>query len=74
MHADQKLYLVFEFLDMDLKHYIEKGNAQNNPISLDIVKASTGSISLSLPPSSLPFDILSAHSDASSHRPSIVLP
>ncbi|KAF8197097.1 kinase-like domain-containing protein [Pholiota molesta] len=26
VHADQKLYLVFEFLDVDLKRYIETGN------------------------------------------------
>ena len=38
VHADQKLYLVFEFLDVDLKRYMENGNGSNNPISLDLVK------------------------------------
>jgi len=41
VHADQKLYLVFEFLDMDLKRYMEHGNNQGNPISLEIVKKFT---------------------------------
>lgn len=38
VHADQKLYLVFEFLDVDLKRYIETGNQNRTPISLQIVK------------------------------------
>ena len=38
VHADQKLYLVFEFLDVDLKRYIETGNQNRNPIQADIVK------------------------------------
>lgn len=41
VHADQKLYLVFEFLDMDLKRFIESGNSRGEPITLDIVKVST---------------------------------
>ena len=41
VHADQKLYLVFEFLDVDLKRYMENGNRSNNPISLDLVKVIT---------------------------------
>ena len=40
MHADQKLYLVFEFLDVDLKRYIETGNQNRTPITLQIVKVS----------------------------------
>ncbi len=36
MHADQKLYLVFEFLDVDLKRYMEAGNSQGTPISLEL--------------------------------------
>lgn len=40
MHADAKLYLVFEFLDVDLKRYIENGNKMGNPISLELVKVS----------------------------------
>lgn len=38
VHADQKLYLVFEFLDVDLKRYIETGNQNRTPITLAIVK------------------------------------
>jgi hypothetical protein len=34
VHADQKLYLVFEFLDVDLKRYIET----SRPLKMDIVK------------------------------------
>ncbi|KAL5482954.1 CDC28 [Sanghuangporus weigelae] len=41
VHADQKLYLVFEFLDMDLKRYIDVGNQNGTPITLDIVKKFT---------------------------------
>lgn len=40
VHADQKLYLVFEFLDVDLKRYMDVGNKSGNPISLDLVKVS----------------------------------
>lgn len=40
VHADQKLYLVFEFLDVDLKRYMDNGNKSGNPISLDLVKVS----------------------------------
>ncbi|KAF5361496.1 hypothetical protein D9758_006157 [Tetrapyrgos nigripes] len=38
VHADQKLYLVFEFLDVDLKRYIEVGNQARKPITPHIVK------------------------------------
>ncbi|KIM44221.1 hypothetical protein M413DRAFT_67974, partial [Hebeloma cylindrosporum] len=41
VHADQKLYLVFEFLDVDLKRYIETGNQNRTPITLQIVKKFT---------------------------------
>ncbi|CAA7266738.1 unnamed protein product [Cyclocybe aegerita] len=41
VHADQKLYLVFEFLNVDLKRYIETGNQNRTPISLQIVKKFT---------------------------------
>jgi len=41
VHADQKLFLVFEFLDVDLKRYIETGNQNRTPISLQIVKKFT---------------------------------
>ena len=40
VHADQKLYLVFEFLDMDLKRYLDEGNKNGSPITMDIVKVS----------------------------------
>ena len=40
MHADQKLYLVFEFLDVDLKRYMENANKAGRPISSDITKVS----------------------------------
>ena len=40
VHADQKLYLVFEFLDVDLKRYIETGNQNRNPITPSIVRVS----------------------------------
>jgi len=36
VHADQKLYLVFEFLDVDLKRYMEAGNAQGETLSLEL--------------------------------------
>lgn len=41
VHADSKLYLVFEFLDMDLKRFIETGNSAGQPITLDLVKKFT---------------------------------
>lgn len=40
VHADNKLYLVFEFIDIDLKRYIEHGNHTGKPISLAITKVS----------------------------------
>ncbi|KAF9530825.1 Pkinase-domain-containing protein [Crepidotus variabilis] len=41
VHADQKLYLVFEFLDVDLKRYMETGNQNGKPITAPIVKRFT---------------------------------
>jgi hypothetical protein len=38
VHADQKLYLVFEFLDVDLKRYMENGNSQGTPLSLELCR------------------------------------
>ncbi|KAG9085352.1 Cyclin-dependent kinase catalytic subunit [Ceratobasidium sp. 370] len=35
VHADSKLYLVFEFLDMDLKRYMETVNAKNGNRGMD---------------------------------------
>ncbi|KAH7338641.1 Pkinase-domain-containing protein [Rhizoctonia solani] len=35
VHADSKLYLVFEFLDMDLKKYMETVNSKNGNRGLD---------------------------------------
>lgn len=40
VHADQKLYLVFEFLDVDLKRYMEHASTGNVPLTLDITKVS----------------------------------
>lgn len=40
VHAEQKLYLVFEFLDVDLKRYMENANTSGTPISIGIVKVS----------------------------------
>jgi serine/threonine protein kinase len=41
VHADQKLFLVFEYLEMDLKRFMEEGNRENNPIAPALVKVST---------------------------------
>jgi len=41
IHADQKLYLVFEFLDVDLKRYMDNGSQNGEPIKLEIVKKFT---------------------------------
>jgi len=41
VHADQKLYLVFEFLDVDLKRYMEHASASGIPLTLDITKKFT---------------------------------
>jgi cyclin-dependent kinase len=38
IHVEQKLYLVFEFLDVDLKRYIDNANQSHTPISPKIVK------------------------------------
>ncbi|KAJ3876585.1 kinase-like domain-containing protein [Lentinula edodes] len=38
IHVEQKLYLVFEFLDVDLKRYIDNGNQNRTPITPKIVK------------------------------------
>lgn len=48
VHADQKLYLVFEFLDVDLKRYIETGNHNRTPITLQIVKKFTHQLTMGL--------------------------
>ncbi|KAJ7780863.1 kinase-like domain-containing protein [Mycena maculata] len=41
VHADQKLYLVFEYLDVDLKRYMENGNRDHSPIAPHVVKKFT---------------------------------
>ncbi|KAK0238958.1 kinase-like domain-containing protein [Armillaria borealis] len=38
VHADQKLYLVFEFLDVDLKRYMDLANKNQTPITLEMSK------------------------------------
>lgn len=40
VHADTKLYLVFEFLDVDLKRYMDHVTKQREVLSLPIVKVS----------------------------------
>jgi hypothetical protein len=40
VHSDTKLYLVFEFLDMDLKRYMDKVG-DGDGMGPDIVKVST---------------------------------
>ncbi|KAF9780633.1 Pkinase-domain-containing protein [Thelephora terrestris] len=48
VHADNKLYLVFEFLDVDLKRYVEHGNHSGKPISLAITKKFTKQLTAGL--------------------------
>ncbi|KZT03064.1 Pkinase-domain-containing protein [Laetiporus sulphureus 93-53] len=48
VHVDTKLFLVFEFLDVDLKRYLEQGNKMGNPITPDIVKKFTYQLSSGL--------------------------
>jgi len=38
IHVEQKLYLVFEFLDVDLKRYMDGLNKSRTPITMPIVK------------------------------------
>ncbi len=40
VHADAKLYLVCEFLEVDLKRYMENCNKQGNPLTLELTKVS----------------------------------
>lgn len=62
IHVDQKLYLVFEFLDVDLKRYMDNLNKSRSPITMPIVKAST--LSCSYPSSLHTCYILDASFDA----------
>ncbi|KAJ7160020.1 kinase-like domain-containing protein [Mycena crocata] len=48
VHADQKLYLVFEYLDVDLKRYMENGNRDHAPISPHVVKKFTHQLTAGL--------------------------
>jgi len=41
IHADQKLFLVFEFIDMDLKRYIETQLLEGSPLTPQIIKKFT---------------------------------
>lgn len=54
VHADQKLYLVFEYLDMDLKRYMDSGNQHGTPITLEITKVSIRTIYVSITSPSSP--------------------
>ena len=38
VHQESKLYLVFEFLDMDLKRYMDKVGSETDGMGPDIVK------------------------------------
>ena len=38
LHYDSKLYLVFEFLDNDLKKYQEAMNAAHTPLTTALIK------------------------------------
>jgi hypothetical protein len=40
VHADNKLYLVFEFLDVDLKRYMDTLGKAHTPISMSTAKVS----------------------------------
>lgn len=40
VHQESKLYLVFEFLDMDLKRYMDKVGAETDGLGPEIVKVS----------------------------------
>ncbi|KAJ6452226.1 Pkinase-domain-containing protein [Mycena sanguinolenta] len=48
MHVDQRLYLVFEYLDLDLKRYIENGNRDHAPIAPHVVKKFTHHLTVGL--------------------------
>jgi len=48
VHAEQKLYLVFEFLDVDLKRYMDNANTTGTPIAINIVKVSSMALKLCL--------------------------
>ncbi len=38
MHSDTKLYLVFEFLDMDLKRYMDAKTKRDEALEIPVVK------------------------------------
>jgi hypothetical protein len=42
LHYEAKLYLVFEFVDNDLKKYQEIMNAARTPLSIDTIKVLLG--------------------------------
>ncbi|OJA16648.1 hypothetical protein AZE42_04043 [Rhizopogon vesiculosus] len=48
VHAEQKLYLVFEFLDVDLKRYMDNANSAGTPIAIGIVKKFTHQLNAGL--------------------------
>ncbi|KAI0781702.1 Pkinase-domain-containing protein [Irpex lacteus] len=48
LNSDSKLYLVFEFLDVDLKRYMENANRAGRPMSLGLVKKFTHQLSSGL--------------------------
>ncbi|EIW77733.1 Pkinase-domain-containing protein [Coniophora puteana RWD-64-598 SS2] len=48
VHADQKLYLVCEFLDVDLKRYMERANSTGSPMTVDITRKFTHQLNAGL--------------------------
>lgn len=48
VHSDTKLYLVFEFLDMDLKRYMDSVTKQNETLEIPVVKKFTMQLLLGL--------------------------
>ncbi|KZV95494.1 Pkinase-domain-containing protein [Exidia glandulosa HHB12029] len=48
VHQEQKLYLVCEFLDMDLKRYMDTRNTKKDPLLLDQVKKFSYQLNLGL--------------------------
>ncbi|KAF7317775.1 Pkinase-domain-containing protein [Mycena kentingensis (nom. inval.)] len=48
VHQDTRLYLVFEFLDMDLKRFMEEGIRESRVLKPDLVKKFTYQLNLGL--------------------------
>ncbi|KAF7309499.1 Pkinase-domain-containing protein [Mycena indigotica] len=48
VHADQKLFLVFEYLEMDLKRFMEHASQSGTPLKASLVKKFTYQLNLGL--------------------------